>query len=226
MTKKTSSQTALPRKRIFIVDDHPIFREGLVGVIQQQPNLTVCGEADTAMKALEEIRHLKPDLLLTDLSLPGKSGLELLGDLRASHLVLPTLVISMHDETQYAEQVLRAGGQGYIMKQAGPERVLKAIATVLAGRVYVSKSLAGGMAGRVARSRAKPRVSPGRKLTSREVEVFRLIGEGKDDRKIAGNLHVSVKTVNSHRTHIKEKLHLKNDAELIRCASHGAGMDS
>ena len=222
MTKRTSSQRAQPRKRIFIVDDHPIFREGLVGMIKQQPNLTVCGEADTAMKALEEIRHLKPDLLLTDLSLPGRSGLELLGDLRASHLDLPTLVISMHDETHYAEQVLRAGGQGYIMKQAGPERVLKAIATVLAGRVYLSKNLSSGIADRVARSRAKPRVSQGRTLTSRETEVFRLIGEGKDDRKIAGNLHVSVKTVNSHRAHIKEKLHLKNDAELMLRAGMGS----
>ena len=191
-------------------------------MIKQQPNLTVCGEADTAMKALEAIRHLKPDLLLTDLSLPGRSGLELLGDLRASHLDLPTLVISMHDETHYAEQVLRAGGQGYIMKQAGPERVLKAIATVLAGRVYLSKNLSSGIADRVARSRAKPRVSQGRTLTSRETEVFRLIGEGKDDRKIAGNLHVSVKTVNSHRAHIKEKLHLKNDAELMLRAGMGS----
>ena len=225
MTKKASSQPERRRKRIFIVDDHPIFREGLAGVIRQQPNLTVCGEADTAMKAFEEIRALKPDLLLTDLSLPGKSGLDLLHDLRASHLDLPTLVISMHDETQYAERVLRAGGQGYIMKQAGPERVLKAIATVLAGRIYVSKNLSSGIPERIVRRRSTSKNSPAGKLTSRECEVFRLIGEGKDDRKIAGNLHVSVRTVSHHRAHIKEKLRLKNDAELVRRATHGAGTE-
>ena len=145
MTKNTSSQTERPRKRVFIVDDHPIFREGLVGVIRQQTNLTVCGEADNASQALDDIRHLKPDLLLTDLSLNGKSGLDLLRELRASHLDLPALVISMHDETQYAEQVLRAGGQGYIMKQAGPEKVLAAIATVLGGHVYLSEDLSAGL---------------------------------------------------------------------------------
>lgn len=225
MTKKASSQPERRRKRIFIVDDHPIFREGLAGVIRQQPNLTVCGEADTAMKAIEEIRALKPDLLLTDLSLPGKSGLDLLHDLRASHLDLPTLVISMHDETQYAERVLRAGGQGYIMKQAGPERVLKAIATVLAGRIYVSKNLSSGIPERIVRRRSTSKNSRAEKLTSRECEVFRLIGEGKDDRKIAGNLHVSIRTVSHHRAHIKEKLRLKNDAELVRRATHGAGTE-
>ena len=225
MTKNTSSQTERPRKRVFIVDDHPIFREGLVGVIRQQANLTVCGEADNASQALDEIRHLKPDLLLTDLSLTGKSGLDLLRDLRASHLDLPALVISMHDETQYAEQVLRAGGQGYIMKQAGPEKVLKAIATVLAGRVYLSEDLSSGHPRETENRGAGRRNSPMGKLTPREFKVFCLIGAGKEDRKIAGSLHVSIKTVSHHRAHIKKKLRLKNDDELVRCATRGVGKD-
>ena len=210
---------------MFIVDDHPIFREGLVGVIRQQPNLTVCGEADNASQALDEIRHLKPDLLLTDLSLTGKSGLDLLRDLRAAHLDVPALVISMHDEAQYAEQVLRAGAQGYIMKQAGPDKVLKAIAAVLAGHIYLSKDLSAARPQEKVPGRSGREGSPMRALTPREFKVFCLIGEGNADRKIAGNLHVSLKTVSHHRAHIKQKLHLKNDDELIRCATQGAGRE-
>ena len=225
MTNNTSSQTEHPPTRVFIVDDHPIFREGLVGVIRQQAHLAVCGEADNASQALEEIRQLKPDLLLTDLSLPGKSGLDLLRDLRAAHLDLPTLVISMHEETQYAESVLRAGGQGYIMKQAGPDKVLMAIATVLAGNVYFSETVSSALSRRTADRWTDQKDSPIRKLTPREFKVFCLIGEGTDDRKIAGDLHVSLKTVSHHRAHIKEKLHLNNDDELVRCAARGAGKD-
>ena len=225
MTNNTSSQTEHPPTRVFIVDDHPIFREGLVGVIRQQTALTVCGEAENASQALEAIRLLKPDLLLTDLSLPGKSGLDLLRELRAAHLNLPALVISMHDETEYGERVLRAGGQGYIMKQAGPDKVLTAISTVLAGNVYLSENLSSTLSRQTARRWADREDSPMRNLTPREFKVFCLIGEGTDDRKIAGNLHMSLKALSHHRAHIKAKLHLKNDDELVRCANRGVGPD-
>lgn len=193
-----------------------------MGVIRQEPYLIVCGEADNASLALDGIRHLKPDLLLTDLSLTGRSGLDLLRDLRALHLDLPVLVISMHDEMQYAEQVLRAGAQGYIMKQAGPDKVLKAIASVLAGHIYLSKDLCAALSQDAVREDAARGISPMRALTRREFKVFCLIGEGQADRRIAGNLHVSLKTVSHDRAHIKQKLRLKNDAELIRCAMQGA----
>jgi len=155
-----SSQSPDSPKRILIVDDHPIFREGLVGVIKQQPDFVVCGEAENVTEAIKAIQKLQPDLLLTDLSLPGKSGLDLLSELQTMHLELPTLVISMHDEMQYAGQVLRAGGQGYIMKQAGPDKVLEAIATVLAGGMYVSKNVAGRLPSGIVRRRPSSGVIP------------------------------------------------------------------
>jgi DNA-binding NarL/FixJ family response regulator len=201
------------RKRIFIVDDHPVFREGLVGLIQRESDLTVCGEADNARQALSSIERLKPDVVLADMGLPARSGLELLKDLRALQAETAVLVISMHEETLYAERVLRAGGRGYIMKQEGPEKILQGIRQVLEGQICVSAKMSGRILDAFS-GRAKPS-SPIAGLTDREFEVLRLIGQGKNSQAIAEQLHLSSKTVDAHRTHLKEKLNLKNGTELI-----------
>lgn len=219
MPKKQTPRPAPPKKRIYIVDDHPIFREGLAGIIGQQPDLIVCGSADTAAKAFEEIPRAKPDLLVTDIGLPGKSGLELINDLHAFQPSLPVLVLSMHDEILYAERVLNAGGRGYVIKQEGPEMILKAIATVLGGKVHVSASMSSRLLEQIANPGARAKSSPVGILTGREFEVLRLVGEGKDNQEIADDLHLSIKTVSCHKTHIREKLGLKNPVAVIRFAT-------
>jgi len=202
------------QKRIFIVDDHPVFREGLVGLVKREPGWTVCGEADTAPQALTAIERLKPDLVLADIGLPGRSGLELIKDLRAACPELAVLVISMHDEALYAERILRAGGRGYIMKQEGPEKMLQAIRQVLEGQIYLSGRMSIRILDAFSGGRGNTS-SPITRLTDRELEVLQLVGEGKDSHDIAGQLHLSVKTVDAHRGHIKEKLNLKTGTELI-----------
>jgi len=211
-----ASQSTTPpeRKKIFIVDDHPVFREGLVVLVKREADLAVCGEADTAVAALEGIKKLQPDLVLADIGLPGKSGMELIKDLQALCPEIPVLVISMHDETLYAERVLRAGGRGYIMKQEGPERILQGIRQTLAGQLYLSPKMSGrvldAISGRNARNRP-----PVARLTDRELEILQLLGQGKDSHAIAAQLNLSVKTVDAHRGNIKEKLNLESGTELI-----------
>ena len=202
------------RKKIFIVDDHPVFREGLVGLVKREDDWIVCGEADTAAQALTAIEKLKPDLVLADIGLPGRSGLELIKDLRSAFPELAILVISMHDETLYAERVLRAGARGYIMKQEGPDKILQAVRQVLEGQIYLSGKMSVRILDTFAGGRNKAS-SPIARLTDRELEVLQLVGQGKDSHVIAGQLHLSVKTVDAHRGHIKEKLNLKNATELI-----------
>lgn len=208
---KMSKTTA---KQIFIVDDHPVFREGLVGLVKREKDLAVCGEADNATQALSAIESLKPDLVLADIGLPGKSGLELVKDIRAVCPKMAVLVISMHDETLYAERVLRAGGRGYIMKQEGPEKILEAIRHVLSGQISVSGKMSARILDALSDRKAKTN-SPIARLTDREFEILQLIGQGKDSHVIAEQLHLSVKTVDAHRGHIKEKLELKSGTELI-----------
>lgn len=202
------------RKQIFIVDDHPVFREGLVVLVNREADLAVCGEADNALQAQTAVGRLKPDLVLADISLPGKSGLELIKDIRAMHPEMAVLVISMHDETLYAERVLRAGGRGYIMKQEGPEKMLQAIRHSLNGQIYLSGKMSVRILDAFSGRSAKTGSAIAR-LTDRELEVLQLIGLGKDSHTIADQLHLSVKTVDAHRGHIKEKLELKNGTELI-----------
>lgn len=201
-------------KRIFIVDDHPIFREGLVGLVKREAGWVVCGEAGTAQQALAEVEKLKPDLLLADIGLPGKSGLDLIKDIQALCPDTAVLVISMHDETLYAERVLRAGGRGYIMKQEGPEKILQAIRHVLDEQISLSGKMSARILDSLSDRRAKTS-SPIARLTDREFEILQLIGQGKDSHAIAEQLHLSFKTVDAHRGHIKEKLELSSGTELI-----------
>lgn len=194
-----------------------MIREGLRTLISREPDLTVCGEAETAAEALKATAELDPDLVLVDIGLPGRNGLELIKDLRAFHPALPILVLSMHDELLWAERVLRAGARGYVMKrEAGPVMV-QAIRQVLANQLCVSEKISA----RILESFAGHRVesSPLGLLSDREFEVFELIGRGKSTAEIAGDLHLSTKTVEAHRAKIKEKLELKTMPELISFAA-------
>ena len=202
------------KKHVFIIDDHPVFREGLVGLVRREPGLAVCGEADNAPQALTALERSSPNLVLADISLPGKSGLELIKDILAIRPETAILVISMHDETLYAERVLRAGARGYIMKQEGPDKILQAIRHVLGGQIAVSPRMSVRLLDSLSGRRGKNN-SPISRLTDREFEILQLIGRGKDSRDIARQLNLSTKTVDAHRGHLKEKLDLKNGTELI-----------
>ena len=220
MAKKASGP---PAKKVFIVDDHPVFRDGLVRIASAIPGLVVCGEADNARDAFEAISKQDPDLVLMDVNLPGKSGLELLQDVQAVRPELPVLVISMHDEKLYAERVLRAGGRGCIMKQEGPDKMREAIAKVLNGQVYASERTTAAILDAFSRPRSSESTSTVGKLTDRELEILRLTGQGKDNRAISLDLHISLKTVDTHRAHIREKLGVKNGTELIHYAVRWVG---
>jgi|SRR5579872_7416395 len=207
------------RSTIFIVDDHPIVRQGLALLINREPDLTVCGDAEEASAALQSIDELKPDLMVVDISLNGPDGLDLLKNIRARDPHLPVLILSMLDESLYAERSLRAGANGYIMKQEATDRVLVAIRRILGGDIYVSDRMANRMLHRfVGGAQQVEQRSPISDLSDRELEVFRLIGDGHGTRQIAEDLHISVKTVESYQAHIKEKLSLKNARELVQRA--------
>ena len=217
MRHETPSSVA--RSTIFIVDDHPIVRQGLALLINREPDLTVCGDAEEASSALRMIESLKPDLIIVDISLNGPDGLDLLKNIRARDPNLPVLILSMLDESLYAERSLRAGASGYIMKQEATDRVLVAIRRILDGEIYVSDRMADRMLHRFVggAQQVEPR-SPISDLSDRELEVFRLIGDGRGTRQIAQELHISVKTVESYQAHIKDKLSLKNARELLQRA--------
>jgi DNA-binding NarL/FixJ family response regulator len=207
------------KSRILIVDDHPMTRQGLVTLIEHQPDWAVCFEAQNAEQALEAIAKTKPDLVLVDISLPGKSGLELIKDIRALHEHLPVLVISMHDESLYVERVLRAGARGYVPKHAGAAKMVEAIRAVLNGRIYVSEEMSAHFLEQLS-GRSSPQMrSPVERLSDREFEVFELIGQGLSAHDIAHRLFLSAKTVDAHRANIKEKLKIKTTAELIAYAA-------
>jgi DNA-binding NarL/FixJ family response regulator len=193
-------------------------RQGLAQLINYEPDLEACCEAESAQQALEVIAAGQPELVLVDISLPDKHGLELIKDLRVMHPNLPILVVSMHDESLYAERVLRAGGRGYIMKQEGGKKMMQAIRTVLRGQIYVSEKMSAKILEIFSGRRPENSRSPIEKLTDREFEVFQLIGQGKGTRQIAEALHLSVKTVEVHRLHIKEKLSLEDAPSLVRYA--------
>jgi DNA-binding NarL/FixJ family response regulator len=210
-------QPARAQKKIFIVDDHPMMREGLAQLICGEKDLLVCGEADDAAQALEHIEKLKPDLALVDITLRTSSGLELIKDLALRVPQTSVLVISMHDESLYAERVLRAGGRGYVMKQEGGKKLMEAIRHVLDGKTYVSEKISAKILD-VFSGRQSESASPVERLTDREFQVFQLIGQGLSTKEIADKLHVSAKTVEVHRVNIKQKLKVATAPELIRYA--------
>ena len=214
---KTRSNPSVPRCKVFLIDDHPIMRQGLALFIDREPDLMVCGEADGATSALQAIREAAPDFVVLDISLDGPDGLELLKTLRVRYPNLPVLVLSMHDEAVYAERALRAGANGYIMKQEATDRVLTAIRHILSGDVYLSDRLTKRMLLQFVNGSVSPR-DPLAKLSDRELEVYRLIGAGHSTRQIADELHVSTKTIESYQAHIKEKLALRNARELVQHA--------
>jgi DNA-binding NarL/FixJ family response regulator len=207
-----------PKKRVLIVDDQPVMRQGLMQVIDQEPDLMACGEAGTASQALNSIAARKPDLVLADISLPDKSGIELIKDIQVYHPDLPVLAFSMLDESLFAERVLRAGGRGYIMKQESGGKLVQAIRQVLGGQIYVSERMSARILDMFSGRRPENVDSPVERLSDREFEIFQFIGQGGATREIAQRLHISVKTVEVHRANIKKKLKLKNATELVRCA--------
>ena len=204
------------KKTIFIVEDHPLFRVMLAKLIDNEANMTVCGEADNVIDALSSIKRIQPDAAIVDLTLIGSCGLELIKSLRARQIQIPVLVLSMHDENLYAERVLRTGAQGYISKLASPDEVLKAINTVLAGQVYVSELINSQILSRLGNNDNAKSLSNISTLSDREIEVFQLIGCGLNSRECAVSLKLGTSTVDSYRARIKDKLGLKNAAELYQ----------
>ena len=217
MLYKTPSESHAGKSKVFLVDDHPIVRQGLALLINREPDMTVCGEVDGAPSALQLIPAVLPDVVVLDISLDGPDGLDLLKAIRLKDPVLPVLVLSMHDESSYAERSLRAGAHGYIMKQEATEKVLVAIRRILQGKVYLSERLTNRMLEKYVYG-GSPSNDPLSKLSDRELEVFRLIGAGHGTRQIADELHVSIKTVESYQAHIKSKLGLRNARELVQHA--------
>jgi len=206
------------KRRVFVVDDHPVVRQGLAQMINKQADLEVIGQGDDAYGSLRAIRDAKPDLVMVDVSLKDSDGIELVKELKAQSPELPILVLSMHDESLYTERALRAGANGYVMKQEPPETVLAAIRAVLSGEVYVSDKMSASLVRRMVGGKKRSEGLPMDRLTDRELEVFRMIGAGKSVKDIADKLFLSVKTVEAHREHIKEKLNFKSSAELLRFA--------
>lgn len=213
-----SRKPAKAKRRVLIVDDHAMMRQGLAQLINHEPDLVVAAEADTAGQALNQIAARKPDLVLADISLPDKNGLELIKDILVYHPGLPVLVISMHDETLYAERVLRAGGRGFIMKQEGGKKLMQAIRQVLAGQIYVSEKMSARILEVFSGHRTETGDSSLEGLSDREFEIFQLIGQGQGTREIAEHLHLSIKTVEVHRANIKRKLKLEKGTEVVRYA--------
>jgi len=214
------TETAVEKSRILIVDDHPLFREGLGQMIDRNPDLMVCGEAADAAEALTAIAERKPDLALVDITLGGTNGLDLIKVIREKYPELPVLVVSMHEESLYAERALRAGAMGYVMKHEPARTVRTAISKVLGGDIYLSERMSSSMLSKLMRGKNEAPVSPVEKLSDRELEVFQMLGQGKGTRQIAEELNLTIPTINSFRNRIKEKLQLKSATELMLHAIH------
>jgi DNA-binding NarL/FixJ family response regulator len=211
--------TARTRKRtVFVVDDHPLLRQGLALLINREQDLVVCGEAEEAQAAVRAIAEKKPDILIADISLNGPDGLDLLKNIRMLYPDLPVLILSMHDESIYAERALRARANGYIMKQEATEKVLVAVRRILSGDMYLSDRMANKLLHQFISGSAADMSSRLSSLSDRELEVFRLIGDGRSTRQIAEKLHLSIKTVETYQAHIKEKLSLRSGRELVQHA--------
>ncbi|MEO8428397.1 MAG: response regulator transcription factor [Verrucomicrobiota bacterium] len=217
-SKNKPAPASATKKRVLVVDDHPTTRIGLVETLNREPDLTVCGEAGTAREMMDAVARLKPDLVLTDFTLPDKDGLEFIKDFQALHPGLPVLVVSMHEEAFYAPRTLRAGGRGYVMKSEGPGKIVAAARTVLSGQVALSPQMASRLLESFTRQSGHAAATPENKLSDRELEVLRHFGEGWSTEEIASKLHLSSKTVDVHRGHIKEKLGFRTTPEFLRFA--------
>ena len=207
-----------PRTKIYIIDDHPIMVQGLKELIESERDLKVCGSTDDWRAALDEIKKLQPDLVMLDVTLRDANGVEVLKNLRIHYPHLKVLMLSMHDENLYAMRSLKAGAQGYIMKQEAVDKVLHAIRQVLAGEVYLSEAMSKRTMFQMLGRSGTRTGSPLEDLSDRELEIFTMIGQGCTTRQIAEKLHLSIKTVETHRAHIKEKLDFKNAREVARFA--------
>jgi DNA-binding NarL/FixJ family response regulator len=207
--------TTTEKSRILIVDDHPLFREGLRQLIERDPELSVCGEAADATEAQQAIAQQNPDLVLVDISLGATSGIDLIKAIKNQYDELPVLVVSMHDESLYAERSLRAGAMGYVMKHEPSKTVKAAIHKVLGGEIYLSEKMSSSVISKFMRGEAGRSTSPLEILSDRELEVFRMLGQGKGTRQIAHDLNVTIPTINSFRNRIKEKLNLKTATEVM-----------
>ncbi len=204
--------------RILIVEDHEVFRLGIKELINHEPDLHVCGEAEDVGEARNLIRDLDPDMAVIDITLKSSNGIDLIREISTSYQNMKVLVLSMHDELLYAERSLQAGAQGYIMKQETSKSIVKAIRHILKGNIYVSQNIMGNLLNRVRTGPDSLEKSPIETLSDREFTVLRMIGEGRSTGEIADQMHLSVRTISTYRERIKEKLHLKNAAELVRFA--------
>jgi DNA-binding NarL/FixJ family response regulator len=220
MTDETLSiaSDSSTKKRILIVEDHPIFRHGLMELLERQPELTVCGQADSAPEALEQMRRLQPDLVILDITLRGTNGIELLKMMRAEKPHLPAVMLSMHDEVVYAIRALKAGALAYVMKADGPQPLLEAVNRALQGKLFVGPRLGEILILQAVHGPGTEAASPVDRLSDRELEVFTMVGRGHPTRSIAQELNLSVKTIETHRAHIKEKLGFADGNDLIRFA--------
>lgn len=220
MTHNPANLSTEPaKKRVLLVDDHPLMRDSLVRLIDGEPGLECCGAAATAEEVISLLNASRPDLIITDLTLPGRSGLDLIKDVKAIAPEMQVLVFTMHNEMLYAERALRSGARGYLMKEAGSEKLLQAVHQVLGGEVAVSPKLSAKILDMFSAKRPRGSDSPVEKLSDREFEVFQLIGYGRTTKEIAQQLHLSEKTVAVHRGHIKEKLGIAHINDLIRHAA-------
>lgn len=225
---KITSNGREKKHSIFILDDHPVVRKGLVFILEREPDFYVCGEAGKYSEALEKIESVKPDLIIVDISLDGPNGLDFIQHMKGLNPETKMLVHSMHDEMFYAERVLRAGARGYVMKQEPPDKVIEGVREVLQGKIYVSLRLSERLLQKMSADPASISKSPVEHLSNRELEVFRFIGEGLSTRQIAQILHRSPKTIDTYRGRIKEKLDLLNSSEVIQYAikwSQGAAAE-
>ena len=204
------------KRKIFIVDDHPLVREWLSNLINQQPDLAVCGEAEDGPHALDGIGAKKPDVAIVDITLKGGSGIELIKDVTRLHPAVAVIVLTMHDESLYAERAFRAGAKGYVMKRDTTKNVVAAVRSVLDGKVFMSEKISAMMAARMVDGRKQGVTLTADLLSDRELEIFELIGQGWETRRIAETLHLSLKTVQAYCARIKDKLRLDNATELLR----------
>jgi DNA-binding NarL/FixJ family response regulator len=223
--RRQTNEKLRRKAQVLLVDDHPVVREGLTRVIEQQADLTVSATAASVREALDAVSASLPDVVVVDVSLDGSQGIDLVKELRARHPKIPVLMLSMHDETLYAERALRAGAKGYLMKREPPQKVVQAIRKVLSGGLSFSETVTAWMLESFSGSKARQEPLPMERLSDREIEVLHLIGQGRTTRQIAEALHLSMKTVQAHREHIKEKLQLPDATSLLRFAVHWVDSD-